>query len=321
MQNTKIVWVLLDSATGHMNQVLGIAEALGLHYEAKSINYNKLAKIPNLFLYSSIAGLTPQVAAQIKAPWPDVVISAGRKTLPVARYIKKRSHGLAKLVHIMDPGFPRWGVDLLVIPEHDRVKADKRTIVTLGAPNRVQPDFLAHQAAIWEKTLEAYPRPRIAVMLGGNTDEIAFTALDGQKLAQGLDGLLQGKGSLLITSSRRTPKSFTDMFRYALKSPHYFHDPNSPSRTNPYYAFLALSDLLVVTADSVSMLSEACTTGLPVMVFVPEHFASSKHQKLANKLVEQGYAGWLGDPIPQKGNFPRLAASWEVANIIRERFL
>ena len=182
MSAMKNIWVLLDDAPGHMNQALGVAEALGELFEPKTIKYNQLAALPNLLLGASLRAVVPKQAAQIEAPWPDLVISAGRKTYPIARYIKKHNKR-AKLVQIMDPGFPAWGIDLLIVPEHDGLLASRKTLLTIGAPNRVQPDFLAQEAAIWDKTLEKFARPRTAVLLGGNTKEIEYTAEDGKMLA------------------------------------------------------------------------------------------------------------------------------------------
>lgn len=349
MSNINNIWVLLDDAAGHMNQALGVAEALGLPFEPKTIKYNSKAKLPNLLLGASLKAISPKEAAQIKAPWPDLIISAGRKTYPVARYIKKRSlctrHSAAsvaksaesrggdpaqslcdsqddgtkkygaKLVQIMHPGFPAWGIDLLVVPEHDGLRPNKRTLVTLGAPNRVQPDFLAQEASIWEKTLEKLPHPRLAVMLGGNTKGIEFTKEDGEMLAIRVQQLTKWEGSLLISSSRRTPKIFVESFLNDLKQPYHFHDP-AIARTNPYYAFLALSKAVIVTADSVSMMSEACATGKPVYVYKPQHFQAQKHNRLLQSLLSGGYLQMI-DNISATPN-KKLETNTEIALRIRQ---
>lgn len=315
----KNIWVLLDDAAGHMNQALGVAEALHLPFEPKTIKYNEKAALPNLLLGASLKAVAPREAAEIKAPWPELVISAGRKTFPIARYIKKQSGGKAKLVQMMHPGFPSWGVDLLVVPEHDRRQASKKVMVTTGAPNRVQPDFLAQEAAIWERTLTPFDKPRIAVLLGGNTHGITFTREDGAQLAEQVQRLSLGQGSLLISSSRRTPKEFAEGLRTGLKQSFHFHDP-ATSRTNPYYAFLALSNAIVVTADSVSMMSEACTVGKPVFLFQPAHYHAPKHQHLVEILLKKGYAVSSSGDMALRGAIPKLETSNQVAARIHELF-
>lgn len=307
-----LIWVLLDDAAGHMNQALGVAEALNLAFEPKPIKYNDKANLPNLLLGASLKGVA---TADIKPPFPDIVISAGRKTFPIARYIKKQSK--AKIVQLMHPGFPAWGIDLLVVPEHDGFTPNSKTMVTIGAPNRVQPDFLSQEAAIWERTLSHLPAPRMAVLLGGDTKGIAYSAEDGIRLAEQVQALTLGQGSLLVSSSRRTPKVFADSFKAAIKQPMHFHDP-ATSRSNPYYAFLALSGAIVTTADSVSMMSEACTTGKPVYIYKPQQFDAPKHRQLLNKLLNKGYAVTSESMTAPLGNAPTLATSNQVAERIRE---
>ena len=302
-----LIWVLLDDAAGHMNQALGVAEALNLPFEPKPIKYNDKANLPNLLLGANLKGVA---TADIKAPWPDLVISAGRKTFPIARYIKKQSK--AKIVQLMHPGFPAWGIDLLVVPEHDGFTPNSKTMVTIGAPNRVQPDFLSQEAAIWERTLDKFKTPRLAVLLGGDTKGITFTEQDGITLAEQVQALSLGLGSLLVSASRRTPKVFADAFKAALKQPFHFHDP-ATSRSNPYYAFLALSGAIVTTADSVSMMSEACTTGKPVYIYQPTQFAAPKHQQLLNKLLYNDYAMLSDGSKAISSPIPKLETSNQVA--------
>ena len=310
----KNIWVLLDDAPGHMNQALGVAEALGVPFEPKTIKYNSKAKLPNLLLGASLRAIAPKEAAQIKAPWPDLVISAGRKTYPVARYIKKQ-HKQTKLAQIMHPGFPSGGIDLLIVPEHDGLKPSKNTLLTLGAPNRVQPDFLTQEAAIWERTLQQFASPRMAVLLGGNTKGVEYTKEDGEMLAIRVQQVTKWEGSLLISSSRRTPKAFAEAFIAGLKQPYHYHDP-AKSRTNPYYAFLALSDSILVTADSVSMMSEACATGKPVYLFKPKQFEAPKHLRLVQTLLDNNYAQ-MADNIA-KAPVVKLETSAQIAQRIRE---
>jgi mitochondrial fission protein ELM1 len=302
-----LIWVLLDDAAGHMNQALGVAEALNLPFEPKPIKYNDKSNLPNLLLGANLKGVA---TADIKAPWPDLVISAGRKTFPIARYIKKQSK--AKIVQLMHPGFPAWGIDLLVVPEHDGFTPNSKTMVTIGAPNRVQPDFLSQEAAIWERTLDKFKTPRLAVLLGGDTKGITFTEQDGITLAEQVQALSLGLGSLLVSASRRTPKVFADAFKAALKQPFHFHDP-ATSRSNPYYAFLALSGAIVTTADSVSMMSEACTTGKPVYIYQPTQFAAPKHQQLLNKLLYNDYAMLSDGSKAISSPIPKLETSNQVA--------
>ena len=141
----KKVWVLADDRAGNVAQALGVAEALGEEFEVKNIRYTKWAALPNLLRGASPFGITEETAAELVPPYPDYVISAGRRSAPVARWIKKRSQGKTKIIHMMYPG--RFGLsdfDLIVLPYHDGCRLDRENIMrVIGAPHRVTPEKLA----------------------------------------------------------------------------------------------------------------------------------------------------------------------------------
>jgi mitochondrial fission protein ELM1 len=99
-----VVWALVDDLPGHKSQCLGVAEALGLGFEAQRLEYRGRAGLPNVLLGATFGGLTSASRGELGPPWPDLVIAAGRRTAPVARAIKKASGGAAKLVQLMFPG-------------------------------------------------------------------------------------------------------------------------------------------------------------------------------------------------------------------------
>ena len=98
------VWVLADDRAGNVNQLLGVAEALGWSYERKDIKYSKLIKLPNFLLGGTMLGIDKDSRKSLKAPWPEVVLSAGRRSFPVARAIKRLSHNKTKIIQLMHPG-------------------------------------------------------------------------------------------------------------------------------------------------------------------------------------------------------------------------
>ena len=101
------VWLLIDDRAGNRSQCLGVAEALGLKFEVRDLEYTAAAALPHVFLGASFFGLSAKSRAELAPPWPDLVIAAGRRTAPVARRIKRLNGGATYLVQIMDPG--PWG--------------------------------------------------------------------------------------------------------------------------------------------------------------------------------------------------------------------
>ena len=122
-----MIWVLADDRAGHANQALGVADSLGLPYEVKSLEYWGLAKLPNILLGATFVHLSGDALAP---PWPDLVIAAGRRTVPVARAIKRAADARCFLVQCMWPGAGAGAIDLIALPAHDpphRRAAARRT--------------------------------------------------------------------------------------------------------------------------------------------------------------------------------------------------
>lgn len=293
MQNPPLIWVLADNAPGHRNQAIGVARALGGTIVNKSLEYTKLAALPNSIKGASLLGLASQPKAEISPPWPDIVVAAGRRTAPVARYIKKKSGGKSFTVQLMWPGKPIKGLDLLVIPEHDGIPASDNIILTRGAPHHLTREELAKEAATWEPKFAHLPGPRIALLVGGSVGKMEFTVTHGARLAYLASRMAgQAGGSLMVTSSRRTPEESRDRLKKSLAAPNYWYDV-SRGIANPYLGILGAADAIVATGDSVSMCSEACFLGKPVFIYAPADLIPEKHQKFLDKLFADGYASPL----------------------------
>ncbi len=289
MEKKPIIWVLLDDRAGNNSQSLGVAERLGGTFIAKQIVYNKLASLPNILKGASLVGVDLEKASRLGEPWPDLVISAGRKTASIARYIKKQSG--AKLVHMMWPGsYDASDFDLICVPEHDRIKPKKNTIITKGSPNKITEDLLKKSRQKWLKKFSYLPEPRIALLVGGDTKKGRFTKKHASQLAQKLSLFMQGKnGSYLITNSRRTSTFATNTLRHEITSKFYFHDVSSKDE-NPYLGYLAVCDAIIVCGDSISMCSEACATEKPVYIYSTEGIIPKKHQQFHQVLFDGKYA-------------------------------
>jgi hypothetical protein len=283
------------------NQCLGLAEALGLNPAVKRLAPRAPWRWlpPHLWLspLDAVEGLAP--------PWPDLLIATGRQTVAPALAIKARSPATFA-VQIQDPVFGRGKFDLIAAPEHDRLRGSN-VIATLGALHRVTPARLAEAAAQFRPMLAALPRPLTAVLLGGNNKQYRLTEDCARTLAAGLARL---PGGLAITPSRRTGDQAMGIIRAALAGrPAVIWDG---AGDNPYFGFLGLADAIVATGDSVSMVSEACSTGKPVYVFDLEggsrKFARF-HQALRERGITRRFDGrlesWSYSPLDDTG---RVAA-------------
>lgn len=291
MPQTKCVWVLCDDRAGNVSQCLGVAEALGLPFVEKKITYNVLGGLPNFLLGATTFGITADSKGALVAPWPDLVIAAGRRTAPVARYIKHQSGGKARLIQIMDPGVSgAEEFDLICIPAHD-AKEDRRPneMTIFGAPHRVTAPRLAEAEDVWRERFENLPKPRIGLIVGGATKNKSFTSDMGRELGRQVNEMAEAEGgSVLVTTSRRTGEAASAILN-EINVPSFQYRWGDKG-DNPYFGLLACSDVLVVTGDSVSMCSECCATGKPVYIYAPEGMVSAKHKRMGESLVNGGYA-------------------------------
>ncbi|MBU8537883.1 mitochondrial fission ELM1 family protein [Falsiroseomonas tokyonensis] len=282
---TAEVWALADPRAGTAAQALGIAERLGPH-RVIPLEWGMGGRLP--WPFPTLMGLTPAARAPFAAPWPRLVVSAGRRAGPVARWLGARG---ARTVHCMR-AFGRF--DLSVIGRHDAPGEAPDVLPILGAAHRVTAEKLAAARAEWA-ALSALPAPRVALLLGG--------PVRGQGLAPGLAAALGAQvagfaGSVLASASRRTGAEATEALAQALSPvPHRLHRWGDTA-TNPYLGFLAWADAVVVSGDSVSMLSEALMTAAPLFV-APLGGEGRRHLALHESLYAAGQARPLTEaPAP-----------------------
>ena len=257
-----LAWVLHDGKAGMASQALGLAEATGFPFIEKPLTIRlpwlllppRLWPLP-LFAAGAEAGLAP--------PWPDLVIACGRNAAMPALAIRRRSGGRTIAAQIQDPGAGHSEFDLFVVPAHDRLRGP-RVFVTEGAVHRVTPARLAAARRRFP-ALAALPRPIVAVLIGGSNRAYRLTLPRLGEIADGIAGVLAATGgSALITPSRRTGARGAAVLRERLAGLSAAIWDGGGG--NPYFAYLALADTVLVTADSVSMISEAAATGKPVHI-------------------------------------------------------
>ncbi len=244
------------------SQVRGLAEAVGLPYEHKTVSLRRPWRwMRGSFAPGVLRGLTADSDA-LEPPWPRLLISCGRRSAMVAVALKRASGGAIMTVHVQDPQISPRHFDWVVPPRHDGL-AGPNVIATRGALHRVTAEGLDAARAALGEAWAAFPRPWIAVLVGGATQrgDLGWERLD--RLVRDLrEAAATAGGSVLVTPSRRTGEASTRHLVEGLAGvPGFVWDGTGE---NPYMAMLATADHIVVSADSVSMVSEAAATGVPV---------------------------------------------------------
>lgn len=294
----RYVWVLTDERTGTANQALGVAEILGFPLSIKRIQYTILANLPNNILSPGSWTIKSESRVTLVPPWPDIIISAGRRLALVARWLKvmaNKCSGTPLLVQLMFPGWRGLAdFDIVAVPQHDLLRFGKvpsNITPIVGSPHRVTPAKLANAARHWRSHFDSLPRPRLALLVGGTTK-------NGSQLTAALTATLATRiiltaGSVLLTTSRRTERSLATTLLSTFKDtniPLFTYSWEDSPRENPYLGLLSLSDGIVVTGDSVSMCTEACAQEKPVFIFSPPGWLSGKYTILHNELYLRKHA-------------------------------
>ncbi len=289
----KNAWLLLDNRMGSVGQARGVATKLEKEFIIieKSIEYTPLAKLPNELKGRTLLGVKSSCKKNIANNFPDLVISASRRTAPIARWIKKHSKN-TKIIQLVHPG--NTGLkdfEAVFVPYHDKEnrKNTKNTIYIHGAPHRINQQKLLEAKQIWQDKFANLPKPLTSVIIGGGDVFNKETTTD---LCNQIKNIKQKiGGSILLTTSKRTLPITQDVILKELKGiPSYNFLWNSQSNEpSPLLGYLACSDNIIVTGDSVSMISESCGTGKPVYIYTTKSL-KSKHLRFAKHLFDNNYA-------------------------------
>jgi len=254
------IWAILGARKGDNNQVLALAETLGLPFECKQLSYNRWRHFGPRILGTTFRSLTAASRAQVSGDIPDLTISTGHRSVPVVQELRRRSKGATRSIHVGYPRISPSSFDLVVatpeypIPDHPKLMRVPFALTRKMAP--VESD-----EAFWR----SHPRPRRLLILGGPTLhwELGWPSILGA-LETFQEEMRSNGGSLLAVASPRTTPSLVsrveEWFRRARAEGSFVRAGGTPT----YAELLAHADSIAVTADSVAMISEAIATGKPV---------------------------------------------------------
>jgi len=309
-------WAITDQAAGNQRQALALAERLGLPVRPLLLEprgpWAWLA--PRLVLGGEMA-LVRADRARLAAPWPRVAIGCGRAAALFTRMLRTWSDGVTRTVQILDPRIDPKHWDVVVAPRHDGL-AGPNVLTPLGSLNPVDEEWLSDARDAWPQLAEL-PAPRIGVLLGGPRRGLAMDNAWTQAFVNGLRAMHRRRGgSLLVLASRRTPPRLADALRNATDDVPGLRWAGSADGPNPYPGVLAWADRLVVTADSVNMLSEACAVGCAVHTFAPDALPG-KHARFHHTLREAGLLHPLDADAPDRQ--PPLRETERIAATVRQR--
>jgi hypothetical protein len=266
-----VVWALLGQHAGDNAQILALANGLTRRLATKQLVFNRLSATPNVMLGASLLSISRASRTVLQPPWPDAIITAGRRSVPAARWVRKQSAGTSRLIHIGRPWAPPRWFDLIVTTPQYGLGERANVLHNLMPLTQVRTQGTDEEAEGWTARFAHLPRPWIAVLVGGSSRPHRFTISTAERLARAVStSAEEAGGSLLVTFGPRAAPEAAAAFEAAITSPAYIHVARSHANSaqgNPYRAYLRLADRLIVTSDSASMIAEAAQTEKPVEVF------------------------------------------------------
>lgn len=263
-----VIWLIDAYRAGERGQVRALVDALGWPCETKALQYRKHVFLPHVLGQSTLRGVAAGSRPLLQPPWPDLVISSGVRNEPVCRWIREQSGGKTRYVHVGRPWAPLDTFDLVITTPQYRVPSHANVLNNVLTLHGVTAGRLEDARREWESAFADLPRPRFAVIVGGNSGPFTLGPRAGARLGRQASQLAAAQGgSLLVTTSARTGEAATGALASSINAPNYFYRWQRDDPANPYMGMLAWADRLIVTGDSIAMLSEACATGKPVRIF------------------------------------------------------
>lgn len=312
------VLALSDGAAGNENQARALAAALAPQIEVLQLDphapwrWFAPYRIP-----ASRHAFGPDFSARLRAPWPEIAIGCGRQAALATRLLRSASGGRCRSVQILDPRISPAHFDLVIAPHHDKLVGDN-VIQSLGGLNAIDDGWL-EQARQRFAQLASLPAPRYALLLGGTTRALELDRTYWNALVARLSTRLRAEGaSLMVTSSRRTPDWLRAAARDGFSAFPGAQWHGAQDGPNPYAGFLGWADAIVVTPDSVNLMSEAAATRVPVWTFATQPIRG-KVGDFVEAMHRSGRIRFLGEAAASDRIFP-LRETARVATQIRARF-
>jgi len=243
--------IFCTDIAGLRAQAIGLAEAAGFAPDIRTL--------PTATGLKRFWQAPPDEASA--EPLPRLIIGCGGAGARLAASLRRPG---VKAVAIQNPRTSLQKFDLVLAARHDGITGPN-VIVTRNALHRVTTARLAIEAEHWRPAFADLPRPLVAVLLGGSNGRYRFGPAEARNLAGQLAAMMASdRVGLAITPSRRTAPEAIAILRESLAPRGAWMWDGGEK--NPYFGMLALADAIVVTADSVSMVSEAVATAAPVLL-------------------------------------------------------
>ena len=331
------LWILADDRPGTFSQSLALAQALKIKYEIIKIDYNFFSKLPNFLLkiypfHFNRNNLKQLIKKTIDDNLqPQIIISAGRKSSLIGVFLKNYFKE-TKLIQIMQPEINYNRFDVVILPNHDKPKYKKGNILySIGALNQINSELILKNKEKFKKIFDEINKKIVVLLIGGNSKKNSYDKKSVIKLCHETNNFVKKLNChLLILNSRRTSPEITQLIKKNINCQNIFFEWNKVKNDNPYLASIGFADYFIATGDSVSMISECCSSGKPVFIFDQKKISSKKHRIFHEELYKSGYAFPFNNfenydhksfyNIINKLKIKKLSEAYRISNEIKKLF-
>jgi mitochondrial fission protein ELM1 len=289
------IWLLLADKHGDNGQAEAVARALeqrlGWTCERKEVRFVERWATAKPDVEPSLHHVDSARSDSLVPPWPDVVITIGRRPSMVALWIRTQSRGRTRIVLIGKPSSPVQDYDL-VVASAEVLLPPLENVLAIDLPlMEIDKGAVAAAAERWRPELRDVPRPITAILVGGPTQPYVFDENVADRIVAVAERIASEHGSPCVVTSRRTPATVADRLGERLPAAARFFRWSSDTARNPYRALLDLADAFVVTADSISMIVEVVRAGKPLEIFPLPMTARGALSTIRRTMI-----GWLLRP-------------------------
>ena len=304
--------LLTQGMHGMISQVEGLAKALEIDFIHCKVETNNIWKI----IPPRFSPISQIIYKKIDHTDFDLIISCGRKSVIPSIHLKSISNKKIFNIHIQDPKVDFKHFDLIVAPEHDAIEGDN-VISTRGAIHYLTKEEISENKEYLNSFIKKDNRKVLALILGGPTKYYDYSTKNMKHIFSMVYELIKKHDSqLVVIPSMRTPLG---TIHHAKEFFGENHTIIMDVDKKAYLSALAISENIVVTCDSSSMISEAALTGKPIYVanILPKK-NDKRFQRFRNLFRELNITRNLGEEV-EIWNYEKLTETNRVAKLISEK--
>jgi mitochondrial fission protein ELM1 len=285
--NAPRIWVLVSDKAGDNAQVDAVVERLPWPVEYRRLQFKRPFRKGKPPFFASLYHVDKTQSDALTPPWPDLVITIGRRPAMAALWIRRQSGNRTGIVLFGRPKRQPQNFALIVVSAQFQVPEGPNVVGVSLPLMRVDQQRLARESAHWKAHFDERAQPVIAVLVGGATRPFVFDADSARELVRLAHGYCGSTGSLYVTTSRRTPPAAIVALRAALADRDTLYEWRAGASENPYFGLLAHASGFVVTGDSMSMITEVARLNRPLAIYP---LRRSKLHEAANAMLPKSVA-------------------------------